>query len=324
MRWRIFVTYPGLATRARTALDDAGCIVHEDRQPRSPEELAAALGRFRPDALIVRAGKITSAAMLAAGALKVVCKHGVGTDNIDLEGATALGVPVLFTPFANCESVAEHTFALILALLRRIPLQDRRIRSGVFDKSAYDGVELRGKTLGLVGFGRSARRLAELVAPFDVRVVAHHPSHTEESLPVHVRKVPGIREVFAAADILSLHCPLTDQTRGLISDATIAAMKRGVYIVNTARGGLVNERDLAAALHDGRVAAAALDVFETEPPEGSPLLRLDSVVLTPHVAGASDVASERMGTDAVGVVLAVLSGAPVDPRCVVNPGRDAP
>lgn len=182
--------------------------------------------------------------MGAAQTLRVVCKHGVGTDNIDIEAATALGIPVMFTPFANCESVAEHSLAVILALIRRVALQDRRIRAGVFDKMAYDGVELRGKTLGLVGFGRSARRLCELVAPFGTAVVAYHPSRTEERLPDHVRKVGDVFEVFSAADILSLHCPLTNETRELINEHTIAAMKSGVYLINTSRGGLVNERHL--------------------------------------------------------------------------------
>lgn len=323
MGYRIFITSPGLAVDGRQLLRDEGCDVQVGAGGLAPEAIAQALTRFRPDGLILRSGKMTRDVMGAAETLKAICKYGVGTDNIDIDGATSLSIPVTYTPFALAEPMAEHTLALILGLLRRVALQDRRVRAGESDKSTYDGVELRGKTLGLVGFGRSARRLCELVAPFEVTVVTYDPVCDVEQLPDHVRKATSLGQVLSEAEVLSLHCPLTDETRNLINARTIAAMTRGVYFVNTARAGLVNESDLLAALRDGQVAGAALDVFDVEPPTG-PLLELDNVILSPHVAGMSDVASARTGLDAVRSILALLRGEPVDESSLLNPSVYTP
>jgi D-3-phosphoglycerate dehydrogenase len=197
-------------------------------------------------------------------------------------------VPVLFTPGANYESAAEHTVALLLALARRIPDEDRRIRRGTFDKAAYAGLELRGKTLGLVGYGRIGRRVAELVGPFGMRVLAYHPSPAPEALPAHVSEVASLDALLGASDVVSLHCPLTEGTRALIGADALARMKPGAFLVNTSRGGVVVESELTEALRAGRLAGAALDVFAEEPlPAGHPLLELDNVIVTTHVAGVS-------------------------------------
>jgi D-3-phosphoglycerate dehydrogenase len=256
----------------------------------------------------------------AAPALQVICKHGTGTDNIDVAAATAAGIPVLYTPFANFESVAEHTLALMLSLARQIPQEDRRIRSGVFDKKHYGGLELNGKTLGLIGFGKIARRLCELVAPLRMRVLAYHPSAKPEPLPEYITKTADVMTVFREADVLSLHCPLTEQTRHLVNRETLAAMKRGALLVNTARGEIVNEADLLAALESGQLGGAALDVFEKEPlPADHPFVNMPQVICTPHVAGASDYSLRNMGMQSVQQVLAVLQGETPDPVVVVNP-----
>lgn len=319
MSQRIFITGTRIADSALQLLHDRDCVVEIGDPRDTPDDLVRKLSRFDPDGLIVRQGRITAAVQDAARRLRVICKHGVGTDNIDVEEASRRRIPVLFTPGTNTESVAEHTLGLILALARRIPLQDRRIRSGTYEKATYDGQDLPGKTLGLVGFGRIARRVCELVAPFGARALVFHPSCTVETLPGHVSKVARFEDLLLQADFLSLHCPLSSATKGLVNDRAIAQMKQGACIVNTARGGLVDEGHLVEALKSGRLGGAALDVLEDEPPAGdSPLLVLENVILTPHVAGSSDKSMTNMGLQAVANVLAVLHGEPVDPRSVLN------
>jgi D-3-phosphoglycerate dehydrogenase len=241
-------------------------------------------------------------------------------DNIDVVAATRRGIPVMFTPGASTNVVAEHTLALLLALLRRIPQEDRQLRSGLFDKTRYRGSELKGKTLGLIGYGRIARRVAELVAPFEVEVLVYHPSATDEVLPRGVSKVKDVDEVLRRSDIVSLHCPLTAGTHALINEQAMLRMKQGALLINTARGQIIDEAALVKALRSDRLGGAALDVFATEPlPADHPLLALDQVVLTSHVAGSSDVSLTHMGMQAAFNVMAVLSGQPVDVSNVLNP-----
>lgn len=320
MRCRVFITGSGVAQEARELLQHHGCLVHNGDPNDTSEEIAQKVEVFRPEALIVRQGRITAQVLDAAGKLKVISKHGVGTDNIDLEAATRRGIPVFVTPRANFESAAEHSFALMLALVRRVAAENGKVRNGIFDKAQYDGIELPGKTLGLVGFGKIARRLAELVAPFRMRVLVYHPSSTVEALLPHVTKVTALSELFAEADIVSLHCPLNPQSRWMINAQSISRMKRGVHIVNTARGGLIHEPDLMRALTDGSVRGAALDVFEIEPPAAeNPLLGLDNVILTPHVAGTSDQSFRNMGVQAVRNALSILQGQAIDREALINP-----
>jgi D-3-phosphoglycerate dehydrogenase len=319
MSYRVFITGSGLADEALECLRREGCTFEVGDPRDTAEDLARKLATFRPDALIVRQGKITADVQASSDTLRAICKHGVGTDNIDIDAATRRGIPVMFTPLANFESVAEHTLALMLCLVRRVARETERIRNGSFDKSKYDGLELRGKTLGIVGLGRVGRRVVELVAPFHMTLVAYDPFCSSEAFPADVTPAAGLDDLWPRADIVTLHCPLTPATRGMVNSATISRMKRGVHIVNTARGGLVHELDLAAALRDGRVAGAAIDVFEVEPPDpGSPLLKMDNVVLTTHTAGLSDGSYRNMGIESVRNVLSVLEGQTPDPQCLVN------
>jgi len=332
MSHRIFLTGTRIAEAAIHLLRDRHCVVEVGEPKDTPEDLVRKLAQFSPDGLIVRQGRITGAVQDASKRLRVICKHGVGTDNIDVEGATNRGIPVLFTPGTNAESVAEHTLGLILSLTRRIPQQDRRVRGGIYDKATYDGQELLGKTLGLVGFGHVARRLCELVAPFEPRVLVYDPLSTDEPGAGYVSKVEELEELLPRADILSLHCPLSSTTRGLLNRRTIAKMKRGACVVNTARGPIIDESHLVEALQSGHLGGAALDVLEHEPPAAdSPLYGLHNVVLTPHVGGVSDRAMTNTGLQAARNVLAVLEGELVDPRFVLNcevlehgPGDDHP
>jgi len=320
MGHRIYITGSGIAEEAQQLLREEDCAFAAGNPKDTPGDIAGELAMFRPDGIIVRQGKITAEVMDAAATLRVICKHGVGTDNIDLAAATRRGIPVLYTPQANYESVAEHTLTLILSLIRRIPLEDKRVRAGIFDKKNYDGRELLGKTLGIIGFGRVGRRLAELVVPFRMEVVAYDPFWPAATPPSHVVRVEEAEDVFSRADIITLHCPLTPDTRNLINARSIARMKQGVCIVNTARGGIVNEGDLIRALQDQRVGGAALDVFEVEPPAGDhPLLQLSNVIFTSHVAGSSDNSMKNMGVESVRNVLTVLRGHPPDRESLVNP-----
>lgn len=248
------------------------------------------------DALIVRSAVQVDAALLAhAGKLRVIGRAGVGVDNIDLEAATHKGIAVMNTPGANAVAVAEQTLGMMLAMARHLCRADALMRAGKWEKKSLQGTELRGKTLGIVGLGRIGMEVARRARAFGMELVAHDPF-----VSVAVAKDQGIRlvlldDLYASADYITLHVGLTPQTTGMINQASIAKMKKGVRLVNCARGELVNEADLAAALKHGTVAAAALDVFAEEPPKNSPLTALENVVLTPHVGGSTREAQEAVG-----------------------------
>src|SRR5579871_3952861 len=247
------------------------------------------------DALIVRsATKVTPELMDKAPHLRVVGRAGVGVDNINLDEATKRGILVMSTPGGSSVSVAEHTFALLLALVRQLPQFDASMRQGKWEKSS-SGAEVRGKTLGLIGLGRIGSEVALRAEAFDMRVVAYDPFISEAAArELSVELVP-LETLYAESDFISLHTAVSPQTQGMINAETIGKMKKGVRIVNAARGELINEADLAAALKSGQVAGAALDVFAEEPPKNSPLVGLPNVIATPHVAGSTAEAQEELG-----------------------------
>src|ERR1700675_4936992 len=248
------------------------------------------------DALIVRsATKVTADLLDKAPRLRAVGRAGVGVDNIDLEAATKRGVLVMSTPGGSSVSVAEHTFALLLALVRQLPKFDAGMREGRWEKSS-SGAEVRGKTLGLIGLGRIGSEVASRAEAFDMRVVAFDPFISEAAAhELSVELVP-LDQLLAECDFISLHTAVSPQTREMINARSIAKMKKGVRIVNAARGELINEADLAAAIKSGHVAGAALDVFAEEPPKNCPLIGLPNVITTPHVAGSTAEAQEELGT----------------------------
>lgn len=267
-----------------------------------------------PDAhaLIVRSGTTVDAELIAAAPkLKIVVRAGVGVDNIDLDACTARGIVVMNTPDGNTISTAEHAFALMLALVRHIPQADASLRAGQWDRKKYVGTELHGKTLGIVGFGRVGRALAQRASAFGMTEVAYDPF-----VPEHVARHLGLSlcssldNLLGLSDIISLHAQATDDTRGLINAETIAKMKDGVYIINAARGALINNDDLAAALKSGKVAGAALDVYDVEPPPADhPLVGLPNVIHTPHLGASTNEAQEQVGVHAAQkVVEALLQG----------------
>ena len=237
--------------------------------------------------------------VLEAGPLRVVVKYGSGMDNIDVDAARALGVQVSSTPGTNARSVAELAIALLLTLARNVALHDRGVRAGSWRRAT--GVELAGKQLGIVGYGAIGRQVARIAQGLDMDVVAHDPFVEEADVPL----VP-LDELYAASDAVSLHLPLTDETRGLVGDRELAAMKSTAFLINTARGGLVDESALADALRSGRLAGAALDGFEMEPLGDSPLRELDNVVLSPHAGASTYDAVLRTAAQAVDQLLADL------------------
>src|SRR5436190_7175894 len=248
------------------------------------------------DALIVRSAVDVNAGVIdAAKKLRVVGRAGVGVDNIDAEAATRRGIVVMNTPGANAVAVAEHTFGLMLSLARSIPRADQTTRAGKWEKKSLQGRELRGKTLGIIGLGRIGVEVARRAKAFTMEIVAYDPfvsANLSRDLEITML---SLDELYARADYISLHVGLTPQTQGMINAASIAKMKKGVRIVNCARGELIEEAALEEALKAGEVAGAALDVFRKEPPGKSSLFDLPNVIATPHIAGSTDEAQEAVG-----------------------------
>jgi D-3-phosphoglycerate dehydrogenase len=259
----------------------------------TPEELAAVIGEY--DGLAVRsASKVTADIIAAAGQLKVVGRAGIGVDNIDVPAATGRGIVVMNTPFGNAITTAEHTVALMLSLARQIPEASRSTHDGKWEKSRFMGVEVAGKVLGLVGCGNIGAIVANRAQGLKMTVISYDPFLSpERAESLGVQKIE-LDELFARADFITLHTPLTDQTRGIIDAAAMAKMKKGVRLINCARGGLIVEEDLKAALESGQVAGVALDVYEEEPARQNILFGLDNVVATPHLGASTTEAQEKV------------------------------
>jgi len=248
------------------------------------------------DALIVRSAVQVTADLLAkADQLRVIGRAGVGVDNIDLDSATRKGIAVMNTPGANAVAVAEHTFAMMLAMARHLCRADKLTHAGKWEKSSLQGAELRGKTLGIVGLGRVGMEVARRARAFAMTVIAHDPFVSRDIVKEQEISIAELDEVFAAADYLTLHVGLTSQTAGMVNAQSLGKMKSGVRLVNCARGELVDEAALCQALKTGQVAAAALDVFTDEPLKNSPLAGFDNVILTPHIGGSTREAQEAVG-----------------------------
>jgi D-3-phosphoglycerate dehydrogenase len=284
------------------------------------EEIAGLAAREQVDALLVRMGDINEAVIAASERLRVIAKHGVGVNNIDIGAASRHRVPVMITRAANARAVAEHALALLLAIMKNLRPLDAGVREGKWEKTVFKGIEVSGKCLGVVGFGSIGRDLATLLDPLGMRVLVFDPFLGERDLPAGVQRVERLGELLREADVVSLHCPLTDQTRGLIGRAELAAMKPTAYLINTARGEVVDEAALVETLSNGRIAGAGLDSFADEPPAtDNPLWALPNVIVTPHIAGVTSESLRRMGVQAVTNILSVLDGRDVDVSCVVNP-----
>jgi len=258
-----------------------------------PEELKKVIGKY--EGLVIRsATKVTSEIIDAAKKLKVIGRAGSGLDNVDKAAATKRGIVVMNTPGGNTITTAEHTIALIVALARQVPQATASMKEGKWEKKKFMGVELFGKTLGIVGLGNIGSHVAKVAQGMGMDILAYDPYLSEEKAKSLGVKVVKIEELFKKADIITLHIPLTDETRNLIGTKSIATMKKGVRIINASRGGVVDEDALCKALQSGKVAAAALDVFEKEPPSESPLMKLDNFICTPHLGASTQDAQENV------------------------------
>ncbi|MEZ5331265.1 MAG: phosphoglycerate dehydrogenase [Thermoanaerobaculia bacterium] len=303
---RVLLADP-LHPAARALFEEGGAEIHaltDEERERLPELIADY------DALVVRSRTKVTADLLRAGRrLKVVGRAGIGVDNVDIGAATDLGILVVNAPTANLISACEHTFALMLSLARRVPAAHASLVAGTWDRKSFLGVELQGKTLGIVGFGRIGQSVAQRARAFEMGVVAHDPfldPAVARRLEVELLE---LEELLSRADVVTLHTPLTEQTRNLIDAKRLSHMKEGALLVNCGRGGVVDEAALLAALEEDRLGGAALDVFAQEPPTDWTLIRHPRVVCTPHIGAQTAEAQERVATDTARMVLAALEGS---------------
>jgi len=298
----IVVTGADLAPQAVDILREFE-IVYAGKTP-DEDSLVELCRQIRPVGIIVRYGKISARIMDASDRLRVISKHGSGIDTIDTAAAAERGIAVKAAVGANADAVAEHAVALILACAKGITHLNGRMHAGHWDKATHKSLELKGRTLGLVGLGAIGRRVAQVGVAMGMRVIAFDPFASDAPDGVQLVK---LNEVLEEADVLSLHCPLTDENRRMLNQETIARMRDGAILVNTARGGLLDEAAVIAALASGKLRAAGLDSFATEPLVGPHAFQdVPNVILTPHIGGVTSDAYVSMGTVAARNVLAVL------------------
>ena len=317
-RSTVLVTTRSFGKEVREPLErlrQAQCRILEWREGSGLDETDLRNKVAQADAWIVAFHPIDAALMDAAPRLRIIAKHGVGIDNIDVAAATARGIVVTTAPSTNDQAVADLAMALLLAMLRRIPEADASVKAGRWER--FLGCGLSGKVMGILGLGRIGQNVARRAKGFGVQLVGADPFWPDDvAREIGIRRVAG-EELFAQSDIISLHTPLTPHTTGLIGAATIAAMKPGVWIVNTSRGRVVDEKAMYEALKSGRVAGYATDVFENEPPAGSRLLGLPNVITTPHMGTHTRESLQLMGDRVADAVLRALRGE--QPEFAVNP-----
>jgi len=284
----------------------------------SAEEIVAAAGEHEPDALLTATHiDITEEVFENIETLETVSSYGIGVDHIDLDAATSHGVTVTNVPDYGVEEVSTHAVSLLLACVRRTPQYHEDVSNGGWDwKTEAPIARLRGKTLGLVAFGKIARRVSEKVAGFDLSVVAYDPYVSDDTIEEHGVDAVGLAELFERADLISSHPPLTEETRHLIDADAFSAMKESAIYVNTSRGPIVDESALYDAIMNDEIRAAAIDVMEEEPPRDSPLIGLDDVIITPHVAWYSEASRAELQRKAAEEIVSVLQNE--TPRYVVN------
>ncbi len=300
----VLVTGADLAPQA-VAMLAGHTMVYAGKTP-DEQQLISLCREHQPDAIIVRYGRITAAVIEACTQLRVISKHGTGIDTIDVAAASARGIAVKAALGANAAAVAEHTWALILACAKDVVGLDARMHAGHWDKATHKSLELKGRTLGLVGLGAIGLRVAAIGQAMGMQVQAYDPYAA--SVPEGIARLP-LAHVIASADVLSLHCPLTADNACMLDAAALASMVDGAIVVNTARGGLIDEPALVRALQSGKLRAAGLDSFCVEPFSGEhAFAQLPNAILSPHIGGVTSDAYVGMGTAAAANVLAVLSG----------------
>lgn len=303
-RMKILVTEP---------LGDAGLAILREvaevdvRLGLASQELIEAIPAY--DALVVRsATKVTAEVISAGHRLRVIGRAGTGVDNIDVEAATRRGIAVVNAPMSNSNAVAEHTIALMLSLARRLYPAISSLKAGRWEKRSLEGCEVKGKTLGLVGLGRIGTLVASKARGLEMRVIAFDPYASQERATSCGVELVSLDKLLTEADFVSIHTPLTSETRGLLGADQLAKLKPSAYVINCARGGIIDERALKVALEEKRLAGAALDVFEVEPAIGNELINLPNVIATPHLAASTVEAQENVSVDVARSVIAVLAG----------------
>ena len=294
----------------------------DERTELAADGLSAQIEPY--DALIIRsATQVTDDVLAAARNLKVIARAGIGLDNVDVEAATRRGIMVVNAPQSNIISAAEQTMALLLAQARNTPRADAALRGGSWERSRWEGVELAGKTMGLVGLGRVGALVAQRAAGFGMRVIAFDPYvSTDRAKEMGVDAMPSLEALLVQADFVSIHLPRTSETEQLIGERELALMKQGARLINTARGGIVDEDALAKSLESGHLGGAALDVFTTEPTTDSPLFGLESVVVTPHLGASTKEAQDKAGTTVAEMVRLALQGEFVPYAVNVSAGAE--
>src|ERR1043166_565943 len=292
-----------LARRGQELLSHAKGVHLDEKTGLAEADLLKIVGEY--DAVIVRSEtKVNAKVIAAATKLKAIGRAGVGVDNVDVDAATKRGIIVMNTPSGNTISTAEHTFSMLLALARNIPQAHGSVKAGKWNRKQFQGIELYNKTLGIIGMGRIGSEVARRAIAFGMRVIAYDPHlwlSRAKSLQVELVE---LADLYHQSDFITVHMPLTDETRGMLNKAAFEQMKPGVRVLNCARGGMIAEEDLSDAIESGKVAGAALDVFATEPlPADSALRRHDSLVLTPHLGASTAEAQESVGIEIAQSVL---------------------
>jgi D-3-phosphoglycerate dehydrogenase / 2-oxoglutarate reductase len=316
----ILVTGPNLHGDAIKLAESAGYALHYAPPYATAEQLYAALRASDAVGVISRMGRMDAAAMDAAPGLRVISKHGAGVDNIDLVAAAARDIPVLAATGANALSVAEHAIALTLAVVKRLMALDTGLRAGRWEKPGFSGRELSGMRMGLLGMGAIAQATAQIARGFGLRIYGYDPFAPDDAFArTGIARCTDLTDLFRQSDILSLHCPLNDATRAVVNAANIAQMPEQSYIINTARGGLIDEGALLAAIRSGHLAGAGLDTFAVEPPAPDhPFLTEPRILVTPHIGGVTAEANARVGLDAVRGIIDLLAGRQVPEHRIMN------
>jgi len=305
--WKVLLT-DGLEENGKAILRKSAEVV--ENPTITADELLQVVGEY--DALIVRGRTKVTAAVLAAGKkLKVVGRAGVGVDNIDLAAAKELKITVVNSPLATSVAVAELTLGLMLSVVREIPRADAGLKAGKWLKKELEGTELFGKTLGVIGFGRIGANVGQRAKAFDMKILGYDPLIPAADIKARGGEPVSLDELLAQSDMITMHLPLTNDTRSMLNEAAFAKMKQGVYIICAARGGVIDEGALLGALTTGKVAGAALDVFATEPPGMNELVGHPKVVETPHIGAQTVEAQGRAANDISEEVLAALEGKPL-------------
>ena len=307
--YKVLVTDP-ISDMGLARLTEAEDVTVDKKIGLNEDELAAVIGEY--DALLVRSQtKVTGKIMEAGTRLKVIGRAGVGVDNIDLDAATRFGIVVINAPDGNTVTTCEHTFAMMMALARHIPQAYRKTVSGEWDRKTFVGVELRNKVLGIIGLGRIGTEVAKRARAFGMDIIGYDPFMTEERAEKLGIRLAGLDDTIRQADFLTVHTPLTSETRHMISRPQFEKMKRGIRIINCARGGIIDEMALIEAIDEGIVAGAAFDVFEQEPPSPDhPFLNHPKIIVTPHLGASTVEAQENVAVDVSEQVLHILRGEP--------------